>query len=67
MSETRPKMRASETPQLTQGYYLGGWAIEITAPAGVTDFGLLELDLHIREHPNATTVVPIDIHLSAVV
>lgn len=64
MSETRFETGASETP-LKQGYYLGGWSIEITAPAGVVDFGLLEVDLHIREHPNTTTVVPIDIRLSA--
>lgn len=64
MSKTRSEMRMSDAP-LKQGHYLGGWAIEITAPAGVTDFGLIALDLHILEHPNTTVTVPIDIHLSA--
>ena len=64
MGETRFETGASETP-LSVRHSLGGWLIEITAPPGVTDFGLTVLDLHIREHPNTTVTVPIDIHLRA--
>ena len=52
-------------PVITRSALVGGWLVEVTAPPGVTDFGLLELDLLIREHPNTTVSVPIDIHLRA--